>query len=168
MCGVVVFLALARYQVESSTSGLTFPSASSHKPQLFIVTSIFSSLFIPLQRCLPSYVQPWVPPSTHSLTVPELTLHVTTKCIVLLGILIPYTYDRYHAFSTLRGNRPGNLERVYEFKSHEVRFTDQLKNCEDVILKEELGIAFLSCDPGRDRWNTVMVKLSGSFLGSRN
>ena len=24
-------------------------------------------------------------------------------------------------------------------------------------MEETLGIAFLSCDPGRDRWNTVMV-----------
>lgn len=24
-------------------------------------------------------------------------------------------------------------------------------------MEESLGVAFVSCDPGRDRWNTVMV-----------
>jgi hypothetical protein len=46
---------------------------------------------------------------------------------------------------------------INNFKSHEIRFSDQIRNCEDVILEETLGIAFLGCDPGRDRWNTVMV-----------
>jgi hypothetical protein len=26
-------------------------------------------------------------------------------------------------------------------------------------MAEELGVAFLSCDSGRDGWNTVMVRL---------
>jgi arylesterase/paraoxonase len=46
---------------------------------------------------------------------------------------------------------------INNFKSHEIKFADQIRNCEDVIIEETLGIAFLGCDPGRDRWNTVMV-----------
>ncbi|KAH4234913.1 hypothetical protein HBI06_058030 [Parastagonospora nodorum] len=76
--------------------------------------------------------------------------------LVLFAVAAPYFYDRYLAFSNIVANGPGKLEPVYAFSSHELKFTDKLKNCEDLILHEELGIAFLSCDPGRDRWNTVM------------
>jgi arylesterase/paraoxonase len=54
-------------------------------------------------------------------------------------------------------NRPGKFENVNKFKSHEVKFRDQLRNCEDVLFEEGMGIAFLSCNPERDQWNTVMV-----------
>jgi hypothetical protein len=77
--------------------------------------------------------------------------------LIFLAVAAPYIYDRYLAFSGILANRPGKLERINAFKSHEIRFTDQIRNCEDVILEEALGIAFVSCDPGRDRWNTVMV-----------
>jgi hypothetical protein len=77
---------------------------------------------------------------------------------VSLAVIVPYMYDRYMGLSTLLSNTPERLERVYEFKSHEIKFPDRIRNCEDVLLEEELGIAFLSCDPGRDRWNTVMVR----------
>jgi hypothetical protein len=80
-----------------------------------------------------------------------------SQYLVLVAIAAPYIYERYIAFSGILANRPGKLEPYNGFKSHEIKFVDQLKNCEDVILEEELGIAFLSCDPGRDRWNTVMV-----------
>jgi len=52
---------------------------------------------------------------------------------------------------------PGNFQNLHTFKSHGVKYQDRLQNCEDVIMEESLGMAFLSCDPGRDRWNTVMV-----------
>lgn len=35
-------------------------------------------------------------------------------------------------------------------------FKDELKNCEDVVTIPSQGAAILSCDPGRDMWNTVM------------
>lgn len=44
-------------------------------------------------------------------------------------------------------------------KERQIKFRDQIRNCEDVVLDEGAGVAILSCDPGRDRWNTVMVKL---------
>lgn len=44
------------------------------------------------------------------------------------------------------------------FSAYEVKFSDQLRNCEDVIMLDGLdGLALLSCDEARDRWNTVMV-----------
>ncbi|KAK7514575.1 uncharacterized protein IWZ02DRAFT_444724 [Phyllosticta citriasiana] len=51
---------------------------------------------------------------------------------------------------------PDKLTKVNVFKEHEVKFRELLKNCEDVILVEEEQVALLSCDPGRDNWNTVM------------
>ena len=60
-------------------------------------------------------------------------------------------------FSTILAGRPGKLQKIYNVKSHAVKFGERIRNCEDVLLDESTGIAFLSCDPGRDRWNTVMV-----------
>jgi arylesterase/paraoxonase len=59
----------------------------------------------------------------------------------------------------MMANRPGKFQNLNNFKSHEVKFRNQLRNCEDVLLEEGMGIAFLSCNPQRDQWNTVM----GSF-----
>lgn len=59
---------------------------------------------------------------------------------------------------TIFANRPGKFENVNHFKSHEVKFRDRLRNCEDVLVEEDMGIAFLSCNPERDQWNTVMVR----------
>jgi hypothetical protein len=77
--------------------------------------------------------------------------------LVLLAALSPWLYDRYLGLSTMLANRPGKIQYVNNFKSMEIECTECVRNCEDVILEEELGLAILSCDPGRDRWNTVMV-----------
>ncbi|KAF2007317.1 calcium-dependent phosphotriesterase [Amniculicola lignicola CBS 123094] len=74
----------------------------------------------------------------------------------LLAIVIPYLYDRYVALSALAANRPSKLKDVYNFRQHEFKFRDSIRNCEDVLLVEEKGLAIVSCDAGRDRWNTVM------------
>lgn len=71
--------------------------------------------------------------------------------------MAPYIRDRYIALSILLANAPGRFEGSYSVKSYEIKFADQIRNCEDVVLEESLGIAFLGCDPGRDRWNTGMV-----------
>ena len=73
-------------------------------------------------------------------------------------------YDRYQGFSTIIANRPSKFRSAYYLGSHEIKFRDVVRNCEDVIIEEGMGIAFLSCDPGRDRWNTVMVKSPFYFL----
>ncbi|KAJ4326000.1 hypothetical protein N0V94_000365 [Neodidymelliopsis sp. IMI 364377] len=76
--------------------------------------------------------------------------------VLTLALIAPYIYDRYIALAPIVANRSGSLDNLQDFQIHEVKFKDQLRNCEDVILEENLGVAFLSCDPGRDRWNTVM------------
>lgn len=42
------------------------------------------------------------------------------------------------------------------FSSHTIKFDSVLKNCEGAVVVPELSTAFLSCDPGRDKWNTVL------------
>jgi arylesterase/paraoxonase len=83
-----------------------------------------------------------------------------TQYLIALALLAPYVYDRYLALSAMLANRPGKFQNLNNFKSHEVKFRDQLRNCEDVLFEEGMGIAFLSCNPGRDQWNTVM----GTFV----
>ncbi|KAF1940494.1 hypothetical protein EJ02DRAFT_406476 [Clathrospora elynae] len=79
--------------------------------------------------------------------------------LIALAVIAPYLYDRYVALSGMLANRPGSFQNLNKFESHEIKFQDQLRNCEDVLLEEGMGIAFLSCNPGRDRWNTVMGTL---------
>ncbi len=55
-------------------------------------------------------------------------------------------------------NRPSKFQPLNTFNSHEILFRDRLRNCEDVIMEKSLGIAIIGCDPGRDRWNTVMAR----------
>ncbi|KAG9202046.1 hypothetical protein G6514_004714 [Epicoccum nigrum] len=76
--------------------------------------------------------------------------------VLFVALLAPWLYDRYHAFSPMLANRPSLYQNLNTFKSHDIKYRDQLRNCEDVIIERSLGLAFLSCDPGRDRWNTVM------------
>ncbi|KAH9868632.1 hypothetical protein J1614_007704 [Plenodomus biglobosus] len=82
--------------------------------------------------------------------------------VVVLALIAPYLYDRYLALSGMLSNGPGKIESFNHFKSLEIKFKDRIRNCEDVLIEEGLGVAFLSCDPGRDRWNTVM----GTFMPS--
>ncbi|KAI8937690.1 hypothetical protein NX059_005391 [Plenodomus lindquistii] len=80
--------------------------------------------------------------------------------VAVVALVAPYLYDRYIALSALLSNAPGRIENLNSFKSHEIKFQGRIRNCEDVLVEEVMGIAFLSCDPGRDRWNTVM----GTFM----
>lgn len=54
-------------------------------------------------------------------------------------------------------NDPLRFIKLNTFKSHQIKFADQVRSCEDVLLLEERGLALMACDPGRERWNTVMV-----------
>ncbi|ORX92492.1 hypothetical protein BCR34DRAFT_677913 [Clohesyomyces aquaticus] len=80
----------------------------------------------------------------------------TATYLLVLASAIPFFYDRYLAFSPMFANLPGRMKTIYGFKSHNIRFQDWIRNCEDVVLYEDAGLAILSCDAGRDRWNTVM------------
>jgi arylesterase / paraoxonase len=59
--------------------------------------------------------------------------------------------------ATLWTNRPSAIPEFSAFSSFDVKFENVARNCEDGVLDDELGIAYISCDPGRDRWNTVIV-----------
>jgi arylesterase/paraoxonase len=76
---------------------------------------------------------------------------------IALAIVVPYVVDRRVSFQIMVANRPSQLPEFAAFKSHKIEYSDIVRNCEDVALDEDLGIAYFSCDPGRDRWNTVMV-----------
>lgn len=54
-------------------------------------------------------------------------------------------------------NSPGQFVKINNFKSYEIKFADTFRNCEDGLLVESAGIAILSCDPGREMYNTVIV-----------
>lgn len=42
---------------------------------------------------------------------------------------------------------------------YQVNLKDDVRNCEDILINEEEAFMLLSCDPGRDEWNTVMVSV---------
>ncbi|KAI1127415.1 putative paraoxonase [Nemania abortiva] len=84
----------------------------------------------------------------------------TVILAVALAVLAPFTYDRAQVASLFWKNAPHRLAKVNTFTSHEIRFSDRIRSCEDALLVESEGIAILGCDPGRERWNTVM----GIFL----
>lgn len=76
----------------------------------------------------------------------------------LYAVIISFLYERYVAFAPLWANRPGKLIEVQQHVG-ETRTSHRngVRNCEDALLLEDSGFAILSCDEGRDRWNTVMV-----------
>lgn len=65
--------------------------------------------------------------------------------------------------SILISNSPNNLPELNKFSTSSIRFQNKLRNCEDGIIIDEDALAILSCDPGRDLWNTVM----GTFHADR-
>ncbi|RDW57840.1 uncharacterized protein DSM5745_11358 [Aspergillus mulundensis] len=77
---------------------------------------------------------------------------------VLAAISLPWLQSRQYTLSLLFKNKPENLPEINAFSSSSLKFTDKpgLRNCEDGIVVPEDGFAILSCDPGRDLWNTVM------------
>ncbi|EPS40153.1 hypothetical protein H072_6034 [Dactylellina haptotyla CBS 200.50] len=75
---------------------------------------------------------------------------------VAIAALSPYLYDVGRSIRLVAVNAPWNMPEVANFTSYEIRFGDQLRNCEDIFLDTDNGIAIISCDPGRDKWNMVM------------
>jgi arylesterase/paraoxonase len=63
----------------------------------------------------------------------------------------------------LVANTASKLPKMSAWKSYKILFADTIRNCEDSLMDEELGIAYLSCDPGRDRFNTVQVSFVFDF-----
>lgn len=81
-----------------------------------------------------------------------------TQLVIALAILVPFIYDRGQALFLFWKNAPHRLVKINTFASHEIRFADRIRSCEDALLVESRGLAILGCDPGRERWNTVMVR----------
>ncbi|GAP84218.2 putative six-bladed beta- -like protein [Rosellinia necatrix] len=79
---------------------------------------------------------------------------------ILVTILVTYLLrlacDRSQVLFLFWKNAPHRLVKVNTFASHEIRFSDRIRSCEDVLMVESKGLAILACDPGRERWNTVM------------
>ncbi|TGJ79111.1 hypothetical protein E0Z10_g9657 [Xylaria hypoxylon] len=80
--------------------------------------------------------------------------------VIALALLSPFIYERGQVSFLFWKNAPHRLVKVNTFASHEVRFSDRIRSCEDALMVESEGLAILGCDPGRERWNTVM----GIFL----
>ncbi|KAL4810663.1 hypothetical protein BDV18DRAFT_372 [Aspergillus unguis] len=75
---------------------------------------------------------------------------------VFIAWSLPYFQGRKYTLSLLLNNKPETLPEINKFKSASLKFPGILRNCEDGIIVEEDAFAILSCDPGRDLWNTVM------------
>ena len=80
----------------------------------------------------------------------------------MLAVLVAsHVYKRIQAIRSLEQNAPGKLQAVSAFSTYEIKHADLVRNCEDVILLDgSEGWALLSCDSGRDNWNTVMVRIT--------
>ncbi|KAK5632761.1 hypothetical protein RRF57_008475 [Xylaria bambusicola] len=87
----------------------------------------------------------------------------TALGVILLALLSPFIYERAQTLSLFFTNAPHRLAKVNTFTSHEVRFADRIRSCEDILLVESKGIAIAACDPGRERYNTVMPVENGKL-----
>ncbi|KAL3459798.1 hypothetical protein BJX64DRAFT_199721 [Aspergillus heterothallicus] len=84
--------------------------------------------------------------------------------VVVFAWAFPWLQGRKQALSLLAKNKPANIPEINKFSSYSHKLINKVRNCEDGILVEEDGLAILSCDPGRDLWNTVM----GTFHPQRS
>lgn len=85
------------------------------------------------------------------------TANVSRQLVVLLAPLAALLVARVRVLSLAYFNAQERMPRHANFSSHEVKFADQVRNCEDAVLVETRGIALIACDTGREKWNTVMV-----------
>ncbi|KAI1378853.1 hypothetical protein F4677DRAFT_381382 [Hypoxylon crocopeplum] len=87
--------------------------------------------------------------------------------IIVLAALLPFLYDSLQRFSIIIRNAPGRLATINNLKSYEIKFEETVRSCEDGLLVESQGLAILSCDPGREKWNTVLgIFLPGPVPGA--
>ncbi|KAK3114360.1 hypothetical protein LTR53_007397 [Teratosphaeriaceae sp. CCFEE 6253] len=80
----------------------------------------------------------------------------TFKGAALVACFAAFVYSRRGILLTFYTNRPGSLKELNLLPNANVEFEDVVRNCEDAYLNDFEGWAVLSCDPGRDKWNTVM------------
>lgn len=87
--------------------------------------------------------------------------------MLVVAALSAFIYPRISLLQSFYYNTPERLPQVNNIGRYEVKFGDKLRSCEDVILIESKGVAIVACDPGRERWNTVMgIFLPGPVPGA--
>ncbi|KAF5987203.1 serum paraoxonase/lactonase 3 [Fusarium bulbicola] len=86
--------------------------------------------------------------------------------ILLVGLIASFVYERINLIQTFYQNTPSRITKVNNIGKYEVRFEDQIRSCEDVLLIEEYHLAVLACDPGRERHNTVMGVFAGNVTNN--
>ncbi|KAI1078726.1 putative paraoxonase [Whalleya microplaca] len=86
----------------------------------------------------------------------------TSVLVVFLVPLIAFLAGRIRVLSLAYFNAPDRMPSHANFTSYEIKFVDQIRNCEDALLVEARGLALLACDPGREMWNTVMGHFADS------
>ncbi|KAI2622467.1 hypothetical protein GGR54DRAFT_64853 [Hypoxylon sp. NC1633] len=87
--------------------------------------------------------------------------------ILALAAIFPILYSNFQKLLLIVNNAPDRLTSINTFKSSEIKFADRIRDCEDALLVETQGLAILSCDPGREKWNTVMgIFLPGPVPGA--
>ncbi|KAH7018143.1 uncharacterized protein B0I36DRAFT_368186 [Microdochium trichocladiopsis] len=83
-----------------------------------------------------------------------------TQQLPFLVLLAPWFWGRLQVIPLFWRNAPDVLPRHNVLGAgtgkYEIKFGDRVRSCEDVILLEEQGLAVMGCDPGRERYNTVM------------
>ncbi|KAK7419081.1 hypothetical protein QQX98_003583 [Neonectria punicea] len=80
----------------------------------------------------------------------------TSIALLCFALLAPFLWPRVRVLSLFFQNAPEKLQRMNALDAVELKFADRVRNCEDALLLEDKGLAILGCDPGRERWNTVM------------
>ncbi|KAI1264848.1 putative paraoxonase [Xylariaceae sp. FL1019] len=75
---------------------------------------------------------------------------------VFSALLWSFLSPRAHTASIFYKNAPARFQEISNIPNPTIKFSDRIRSCEDVILVESRGLAILGCDPGRERWNTVM------------
>lgn len=89
-------------------------------------------------------------------------MSIVRKAIVgaLLAFLATNLFPRIPFLYIFIFNTPSRLKSLNTFPQWTLKLTNTVRNCEDAIIDEDSGTLILSCDPGRDTWNTVM----GNFV----
>ncbi|KIW08274.1 uncharacterized protein PV09_01194 [Verruconis gallopava] len=90
------------------------------------------------------------------------TFRRTGVVVFTLLALHPILSEVLYPLTFLIRNHPRFLKTVNELPKHKIKWQNDVRNCEDVVLDESSGTAIFSCDPGRDKWNTVM----GTFISA--
>ncbi|KAI2628240.1 hypothetical protein GGS21DRAFT_248786 [Xylaria nigripes] len=80
----------------------------------------------------------------------------TAFFVAILSPLVAFLAGRVRVLSLGYFNAPSRMPAYGNFASYQIKFADQIRSCEDVVLVESASLALLACDPGRETWNTVL------------